>query len=311
MGRRRKGDIVNGWVNLDKPAGLGSTQAVSIVRRLYNAQKAGHAGTLDPLASGILPIALGEATKTVNYSQDSLKTYAFTIVWGEERTTGDSEGETTAISDKRPTVAEIKAALPQFIGYINQIPPQYSAVKIDGERAYDIARSGGVADIQPREVYIESIALLETRENEADFRCICGKGTYIRSLAVDIAHALGTVGYVANLRREAVGALNLNNSISLDKLREIADSAALDELLLPVETVLDDIPALALNDSEAAKLRNGQKLLFVSRMDFERLSRLGIDAQEESEALATCHGTPVALVLVKGAEIFPLRVLNL
>jgi tRNA pseudouridine55 synthase len=311
MGRRRKGDIVNGWVNLDKPAGLGSTQAVGIVRRLYNAQKAGHAGTLDPLASGILPIALGEATKTVNYCQDQLKTYSFTVIWGEERTTGDAEGEVTETSDIRPQALEIEDALPQFIGEIMQTPPQYSAVKIGGERAYDIARSGREAAIAPRAVYIDSIALLEAGENEASFRCVCGKGTYIRSLARDLAHALGTVGHVGALRREAVGPLTLDNSISLDKLQEIGDSAALDELLLPVETVLDDIPALALNDGEAARLRNGQKLLFVSRADLERLSRIGIDLGEETEALATCHGDAVALILVSGAEISPLRVLNL
>jgi tRNA pseudouridine55 synthase len=312
MGRRKKGDIVNGWVNLDKPLGMTSTQAVGKIRRLYNAQKAGHAGTLDPLATGILPIALGEATKTIPFVQDSLKIYSFTIKWGEQRDTDDSEGQVIKTSDTRPTEDAIRNALPSFTGYIQQIPPQFSAIKIDGERAYDIARSGEVADIKPREVYIETLELIETRPDEADLKMLCGKGTYVRSLARDLAQALGTCGHIAALRREEVGPFNLKSAISLDKLGEIDNIAALNEALLPLETALDDIPALALREDEMAKLKNGQILTFIARPDVERLQNAGLEIDENvTEVLALFQGKPIAIVEVAGVKIKPVRVLNI
>lgn len=312
MGRSKKGDIVNGWIALDKPVGITSTQAVGKVRRHLNARKIGHGGTLDPLASGILPIALGEATKTIPYIQDHMKTYRFTAQWGEQRSTDDLEGDVIATSDKRPTQAEIQAVLPRFTGDILQTPPQFSAIKIDGERAYDIARDGGEVDLKPRPVYIETFDLIEYSPDNAVFEVYCGKGTYIRSLARDMALALGTVGFVADLRRLDVGPLGPENAISLDSLLNLDHSAALETALLPVETVLDGIPALELNQQEAARLKNGQSLSFISRPDAERLQRAGVVLEDGPQtALATCNGLPVALVDIEGVDIHPVRVLNL
>ncbi len=316
MGRKRKGLPINGWINLDKPAELSSSDAVNIVRRTLNAQKAGHGGTLDPLATGILPIALGEATKTIPYCQDHLKIYSFSVVWGEARDTDDAEGNVIETSDIRPEADAINAILPRFTGDIEQIPPQYSAIKVNGQRAYDIARSGGESDLAARPVYIEELNLVEASPDKASFTCLCGKGTYMRSLARDMAKALGTVGYITDLRRCAVGPFSEENAISLAKLKEIGDisaseAGASENVLLPVETVLDDIPALALNEKEASRLRNGQKLLFIARSDVDRLHQAGIDLEYDVTALAVYAGKPVALVTVAGAEISPVRVLNL
>lgn len=301
---KRKGTPINGWIALDKPLGLTSTQAVGKVRRILNAAKIGHGGTLDPLATGILPIALGEATKTIPYIQDHLKTYTFTVQWGERRTTDDFEGAVIATSPVRPARAEIEAVLPRFTGEIMQVPPQFSAIKIDGERAYDIARDGEQVNLQPRPVYIESLEIIDVSGDDATFCCVCGKGTYIRSLGRDMAQSLGTAGFISALRRDCVGPLGPENAISLEKLEEIQDSA-----LLPVETVLDGIPALQLNQQEAVRLKNGQKLSFVSRPDVERLKTL--DLRSGDTALAVHNGKPVALVAVDGIDIQPVRVLNL
>lgn len=311
MGRSKKGQIVNGWVNLDKPQGLGSTQAVGKVRRLFDAQKVGHGGTLDPLATGILPIALGEATKTIPYCQDHIKVYSFAACWGEQRNTDDAEGEVIATSPVRPSEAAIQTILPQFTGEIEQIPPQFSAIKVDGERAYDLARDGEKFELKSRKVYIETIEMTEFNPEAPRFRVVCGKGTYIRSLVRDMAQALGTVGYIKDLRREAVGPLMQENAISLEKLEKLADSARLEEALLPVETVLADIPALALSTQEAARLKNGQALTFIARPDIERLDKAGINWKAGDTALAVLQGTPVALVDVEGPHIHPVRVLNL
>lgn len=301
----KKGLPINGWIAFDKPYGMTSTQAVGKVRRILNAQKIGHGGTLDPLATGILPIALGEATKTIPYIQDALKIYTFTVQWGEARTTDDMEGEVIKTSNIRPTRGQIEAILPRFTGDIMQTPPQFSAIKIAGERAYDIARSGEEVELKPRPVYIETLELLSQTTDSADFECLCGKGTYIRSLARDMAEALGTVGFIAALRRDAVGLMNLENAISLEKLEEYGHSA-----LLPVETVLDGIPALNLNQQEAVRLKNGQSLSFISRPDAERLQKAGI-TESPATALAVYNGTPVALVMIDGIDIQPVRVLNL
>lgn len=311
MGRSKKGQIVNGWINLDKPEGLGSTQAVGKVRRLFDAQKVGHGGTLDPLATGILPIALGEATKTIPYCQDHIKVYSFAGCWGEQRNTDDAEGEVIATSPVRPMEEQIRAILPRFTGEIEQVPPKFSAIKIDGERAYDLARDGEDIELAARTVYIEHIEIIEFNAEAPRFRVVCGKGTYIRSLVRDMALALGTVGYIRDLRREAVGPLTQKTAISLEKLQELADSARLEEALLPVETVLADIPALALSTQEAARLKNGQALTFIARPDIERLDKAGIDWKAGDTALAVLQGTPVALVDVEGPNIHPVRVLNL
>ena len=307
MGRRKKGDKVDGWVNFDKPLGMTSTQAVGRIRRFYNAQKVGHAGTLDPLATGILPIALGEATKTIPYVQDAFKTYAFTVSWGEQRSTDDAEGEVIATSDIRPTLEQIEAVLPQFTGEIEQVPPKFSAIKIDGQRAYDLARDGEDVQLKSRIVYIESLEIVEVRENEAVLIMTCGKGTYVRSLARDMAEELGTKGYVSELRRLAVGVFNEKDAIFLDKLEELRDKGALDEALLPIQTALDDVPALALKENEIAPLKNGQALSFVSKPDFQRISSF----DKEDIILASFQGRAIALVELDGPRVKPVRVFNI
>ncbi len=312
MGRRRKkGDPVSGWVNLDKPYGMTSTQAVGKIRRLMNAQKVGHAGTLDPLATGVLPIALGEATKTIPFAQDDIKTYSFTAVWGQQRDTDDAEGDVIATSDYRPVKEEIQAALPQFIGEIEQTPPKFSAIKVNGERAYDLARDGEEPELKSRIVYIDNLILKEARDNEADFEMTCGKGTYVRALTRDLGEVLGTKAYVGALRREKVGAFIAQNAISLDNLEEMDYVAARTEALLPLQTVLDDIPALDLTEEETIRLRNGQALGFVSRPDFERLQKVGLGTKENQTAVALLDGKPVALIDQVRAEIKPVRVFNI
>lgn len=304
---KRKGIPLNGWIALDKPLGLTSTQALGRVRRILNPAKIGHGGTLDPLATGILPIALGEATKTIPYIQDHLKTYLFTVTWGEQRSTDDAEGEVIATSLHRPNADAIQAALPRFMGEIEQTPPQFSAIKVNGERAYDIARDGDIVELKSRPVYIDSLTLLAARDGEADFRCVCGKGTYIRSLGRDLALVLGSVGYISALRREKVGPMGPENAISLEKLEEIGDSA-----LLPVDSVLDGIPALDLTQQEAARLRNGQVLSFISRPDVERLKSIMLDLHaDDTTLLVRYNGQPVALAALEGIDLHPLRIFNL
>jgi len=218
--KRRKGNPVHGWVVLDKPYGVGSTPMVGKVRWLFSAAKAGHAGTLDPLATGILPIALGEATKTVPFMMAAKKSYQFEITWGETRTTQDAEGEVIATSDVRPSQVDIEAALSEFIGEIEQVPPKFSAIKIDGKRAYDLARSGEAVEIKPRPVQVDKFTLTDCTEDTATFDVDCGKGTYIRSLARDLAAVLGACGYVSVLRRTRVGPFTLAQSITLDELEQ-------------------------------------------------------------------------------------------
>ncbi|RJF81519.1 tRNA pseudouridine(55) synthase TruB [Azospirillum cavernae] len=312
MARKRKGEPIHGWIVLDKPEGISSTQALSKVRRLLNAEKAGHGGTLDPLATGILPIALGEATKTVSYAMDGAKTYRFSVRWGERTSTDDREGEVIDRSTLRPTVAAINAALPAFLGEIDQVPPQYCAIKIDGERAYDIAREGDVVDLASRRVRIDRFVLVEIIDDDhALFEVDCGKGTYVRSLARDLAEALGTVGHVALLRRLRVGPFTLDNAISLDELAGLEQGAAVERLLLPIETALDDIPALALTEAEAHRLRHGQTVALLTRQDRERLEALRGAVGGDGVVIALFGGKPVALARVEGAEVRPVRVLNL
>lgn len=262
---KKQRNPVHGWVILDKPYGMSSTQAVGKIRWLFNAEKAGHGGTLDPLASGLLPIALGEATKTVSHAMDGRKIYRFTARWGEERTTDDLEGAVSATSDKRPLQSEIENILPRFTGEIMQAPPAFSAIKVDGERAYDLARDGQVVELAERPVLIEALRLVAASTDEATFEVTCGKGTYIRSLARDVGRALGSAAHVSMLRRVAVGPFTEAHMISLENLEELSHKApggnAIHGALLPIETVLDGIPALAVDQEQARRLRLGQPVL--------------------------------------------------
>lgn len=305
---RRRGQPIHGWLIIDKPIGITSTNVVGKVRRLTGAAKVGHGGTLDPLASGILPIALGEATKTVAFAMDGNKTYHFRVQWGVARSTDDAEGEITATSDVRPGREEIEAALPRFLGEVEQIPPAFSAIKIDGKRAYDLARSSQPVDMKPRIVRIDSIRLLgQPDADHADFEVSCGKGTYMRALARDLALALGTVGHIVRLRRMRVGAFTEQDAISLEKLAELGHSAPASAHLLPVETVLDDIPALALTEAEARRLKSGQTvslLRLVSRMPLENIPQAEL-------VRAMSDGRLVALARIQDGEVHPFRVFNL
>ena len=310
MGRNKKGLAINGWLNLDKPQGITSTQAIGRVRRILNAQKLGHAGTLDPLATGILPIALGEATKTISFTQDRDKVYTFTVQWGAATNTDDTEGEVIATSDTRPTPDDILKLIPRFIGNIDQTPPQFSAIKIDGQRAYDLAREGEVIDMQSRRVTVYNLALLESRADSADFELECGKGTYVRAIARDMGQILGCFGHVTALRRLAVGNFTESTSISLDEFEKIMQNCTPDQVLMPVETALDDIPALAMTASEISRIKQGQSLKFLSRQDYDRFSVAGIDDLTEI-ILAIGDDKPVALLRKENAELHPVKVFNL
>ena len=268
MARQKHGRKLDGWLILDKPQGITSTQAVNKVKRALDAQKAGHGGTLDPLATGILPIALGNATKTVPYVMDGTKLYHFTIRFGEARDTDDAEGAVTATSDARPTDAQIQAALPAFRGSIMQIPPAFSAIKVDGERAYDLARAGAPPELPPRPAQVDRFELIGRPDADtAEFEVESGKGVYMRSLARDLARACGTVGHIAVLRRLRVGPFNETMTVSMDTILNPAHTpSALAELIRPLETALDDIPALALTAAEAHALSNGQARSLVDLM---------------------------------------------
>jgi tRNA pseudouridine55 synthase len=265
MSRRKRASTVHGWVILDKPSGITSNQALSIVKRAFGTQKAGHAGTLDPLASGVLPIALGEATKTVPFAVDGDKAYRFTVKWGEQTDTDDSEGAVISTSSVRPNPAQIAAILPHFTGVITQIPPRYSAIKINGERAYDLAREGEEFEIKPRCVEVMELRLTAVSEQEATFECLCTKGTYVRAIARDMGIALGTLGHITALRRLQVASFGEIDSIPLALIQDFVHKADLEALwsqaLKPTETALDDIPALAISEAEAARLRQGQAVM--------------------------------------------------
>ena len=312
-GRRKKGDKIDGWVNLNKPVGMTSTQALSIVKRALNPQKAGHAGTLDPLASGILPIALGEATKTVPYVQDSIKTYNFEVTWGEQRTTDDAEGTAMKTSGQRPSRAAIEALLPAFLGKVQQTPPQFSAIKVEGNRAYDLARDGEEFELKSRIVFIEAIEITEYSAKATSFRCVCGKGTYVRSLARDMGEKLGCYGYISKLERAAVGPFTLENAISLDIFQQNGDKPTPEQVLLPLQTALDDIPVLALREQEAARLKNGNVLAFLSKPDLERMTLAGIEWGNGNvvTALTTFDKKAIAIVEISGPELHPIRIFNI
>jgi tRNA pseudouridine55 synthase len=306
-GDRPKKRDVNGWIILDKGVGMTSTHAVAVVKRSLTAKKAGHAGTLDPLASGILPIALGEATKTVPFVMDGRKRYRFTVTWGEERDTDDTEGRIVRTSDIRPAAEAIEALLPQFTGLIEQIPPQYSAIKVQGERAYDLARDGETIELKPRPVEIHQLTLVEQPDSSHSvFEAECGKGTYVRALARDIGRILGCFGHISALRRTLVGPFVENDMIPLEQLEALCHRAAagegsLADALLPVETALDDIPALAVTRADAARLHRGQAVLLRGR-----------DAPNCSGTVyVTVAGRLLALAEIGNGELIPKRVFNL
>jgi tRNA pseudouridine55 synthase len=304
--KRDKRDV-HGWVVLDKPVGMTSTHAVSVVKRLLKAKRAGHAGTLDPLASGALPIAVGEATKTVPFVMDGRKLYRFTVRWGEERDTDDAEGRVVARSDQRPSIEAIKALLPSFTGTIAQVPPRYSAIKVEGERAYDLARDGEVVELEARPVEIARLAVVGADDpDHTVLEAECGKGTYVRSLARDLGRALGCFGHVSALRRAAVAPFGEETMILLEQLealchRAASGEASLADALMPVETALDDIPALAVSRADAARLQRGQAVLLRGR-----------DAPNfRGTVYVTVSGQLLALAELDRGEIVPKRVFNL
>ncbi len=289
--------IVNGWIALDKPTGLTSTQAVSRLKRLYNAQKAGHAGTLDPLASGILPVAFGEATKTVPFVQDGEKTYHFTVRWGEETDTDDSQGRIINTSLSRPTQEKIESLLPDFHGAIKQIPPQFSAIKIAGERAYDLAREGEVVELAPRTVQIYSLILLRSSIEEASFSMTCGKGAYVRAIARDLGRRLGCLGHVTALRRTRVGPFTEQAAFTLNEIENENRAAS---ALSSVEAGLLALPCIIVDRDTAARLRRGGTVILRGR-----------DAPHEGIVYAACGGVPVAFGEIIEGALAPSRVFNL
>ncbi|MGF9565162.1 tRNA pseudouridine(55) synthase TruB [Neorhizobium sp. JUb45] len=303
--RKPKGRPVSGWLILDKPVDFGSTEAVSKIKWLFNAQKAGHAGTLDPLASGMLPIALGDATKTVPYVMDGRKIYEFTVTWGEQRSTDDLEGDVVESSDKRPSEQEILDILPNYTGTISQVPPQFSAIKIAGERAYDLARGGEMVEIPSREVQIFRLTLLGAEENCAHFEVECGKGTYVRALARDFGTDLGCFGHISNLRRTFVAPfaeekmVPLADLVALESVEDRDERlAALDALLFDTVEALSDLPHLPLSEDQAYRIRMGNPVIVRGR-----------DAPLEApEVYATAKGRLVAIGDIAQGEFRPKRV---
>ncbi len=310
MARKRRGQPIHGWIVIDKPQGMTSARVVARVRAITDAAKAGHAGTLDPLATGVLPIALGEATKTVAWVMDGSKAYRFMVRWGEARDTDDTEGIVTETSEVRPSETEIRAALPQFVGAVQQTPPVYSAIKVEGRLSYALARADETVPLDARTVRIESVELVESPDpDHAVLEVRCGKGVYIRSLARDLARALGTFGHVCQIRRLAAGPFDEASAISLDHLDALRHSAPSSDYLLPVETALDDIPALALTESQAEHLRHGRPVRVrgpggLRFVDTENL-------EQDLTVCAMAGDRLVALVRLDGDELRPVRVLNL
>lgn len=304
--RRRKpaGRPIHGWLAIDKAPGMTSTHVVAVVKRLTDAQKVGHGGTLDPLATGVLPIAMGEATKTVPYVMDAAKAYAFRLRFGEQRDTDDATGEVIATSDRRPSDAEIEAALGPFRGLIQQVPPRYAAVKVQGERAYDIARRGEIVELAAREVRIDTLELAARPDaDHADFAMTCGKGAYVRAIARDLGLALGCGAHVVALRRTEVGPFKAADAISLDALARIVENDTLPQVLVPVSTALAGIPALAVTEPQALRLRSGQVVRVAP-------APLGESVAEPATVRAMRAGELIALARLEGVELSPVRVFS-
>ncbi|MEM8593115.1 MAG: tRNA pseudouridine(55) synthase TruB [Pseudomonadota bacterium] len=298
MARRKKGRDISGWLVIDKPAGLTSTAVVNKVKWALDAQKAGHAGTLDPAATGVLAVALGEATKTVPYITDALKAYRFTVRWGQATNTDDAEGEVIETSPARPSEEAIKAALGAFIGEIEQVPPAFSAVKIDGQRAYKKARDGEEVELQPRPLWVEELTLIDMPDDDhAEFEMVCGKGGYVRAIARDLGRKLGCLGHVRDLRRTWSGPFDVDAALSWEELESGARTEALDANLRPLETGLADLPELRTTPEGAARLRNGNPGFIYPG-----------DAEYGDEAWASLDGKAVAVGIAKGGELHPGRV---
>lgn len=299
MARRRKGRDISGWLVVDKPAGLTSTAVVNKVRWAFDAKKAGHAGTLDPEATGVLAVALGEATKTVPFITDAMKAYTFTVTLGAATNTDDAEGEVIETSDSRPSDDEIKAALGQFVGDIEQVPPKFSAVKIDGERAYKLARDGADVEIAARPLWVEELLLVDRPDADtAVLEMTCGKGGYVRAIARDLGRVLDCLGHVVTLRRIWSGPFDLETAVALDRVEELAQTPELDALLLPLETGLGDLPELHCGVESATRLRNGNPAEVTG----------GGDVEFGETAWVSHQGTPVAVGEYRGGKLQPSRV---
>ena len=303
MARGRKGRDISGWLVVDKPAGITSTAVVNKVRWALGAKKAGHAGTLDPAATGVLAVALGEATKTVPYITDALKCYRFTVRWGAATTTDDAEGSVIATADSRPNEAQIRLVLPDFTGDIQQVPPQFSAVKVEGERAYDLAREGEEMDLAARPLWVDSLDLIGMPDADtAEFEMVCGKGGYVRSIARDMGRALGCLGHVRTLRRVWSGPFDAADGVTLEEIDRLAQMPELDAKLRPLEEGLSDLPQVVATAEGAARLRNGNPGMVL----------VGSEAPEYGdEAWASFQGRPVAVGQYRGGELHPSRVFNL
>jgi tRNA pseudouridine55 synthase len=300
MGRKRKGRAISGWLVVDKPAGVTSTAVVNKVRWALGAQKAGHAGTLDPAATGVLAVALGEATKTVPYITEALKCYRFTVTFGAATTTDDAEGKVIEHSDLRPTDAEIEAALAAFRGEIMQVPPQFSAVKVEGERAYDLAREGERLDLAPRPLWVERLEIVARPDpDHVELEMVCGKGGYVRAIARDLGRALGCLGHVERLRRSWSGPFEADKGVSLELVDRLAKTEEIDSYLLPLELGLADLPELKATPEGAARLRNGTPGMVIAS-----------DVDYGEEAWASHQGKAVAVGQYRAGELHPTRVFN-
>lgn len=299
MARRKKGRDISGWLVVDKPAGITSTSVVNKTRWALDAKKAGHAGTLDPDATGLLAVALGEATKTIPFITDALKAYAFTVTWGASTTTDDASGDVIAQSELRPSEAQIKEALLGFTGEIMQTPPAFSAVKVDGARAYDLAREGETPELQARPLWVEDLVLTDASADSATFEMTCGKGGYVRSIARDLGETLGCLGHVATLRRLWSGPFDLNGAVTLEQIDALAKTPDLDALLRPLEAGLSDLPMVTAPEMSLPRLKNGNDAPVIG------------SAEYGETVWASHQGTPVAIGIYKGGAFQPTRVFNL
>lgn len=295
---RKKGRDISGWLVIDKPAGVGSTDVVGKVRWALDAKKAGHAGTLDPDATGVLAVALGEATKTVPYLTEALKCYEFTVIWGAETSSDDASGEVIQTSEARPTPEAIRAALPALTGDIMQVPPRVSAVKVDGERAYDLVREGAEVDLAARPLWVEELSLIEARDGEADLRMVCGKGGYVRAIARDLGRALGCLGHVLKLRRVWSGPFEATAGVPFDKI-DRANQAEIEALLLPLSAALSELPEMQATEMGEIRILNGNPGQVLGHAEFG------------AEVWVSRHGRPLCIGNYMGGEVQPSRVFNL